>query len=128
MADERWTWGQKYIMLQQEGDGPSQKAGVDVRDGWSAAVTDSGVLFVSCFDKDDDGVYPDLNSVIETFTNDFMLELETLGALQTIAPGGFAEHIEDWFLFDGVAIPQDDAAVDATVLPLVKQAKAVLDS
>ncbi|MGB1288947.1 MAG: hypothetical protein ACPG7F_20605, partial [Aggregatilineales bacterium] len=118
MSDERWTWGEKYIMLQQRANMPPQKVGVDVRDGWAAAIRD-GVLFVKRFDKTPDAIYPDMNSVVEVFTNHFMLELETLGHMQMLAPGASLEHQETWYLFDGVEMPQNDADVDAHILPKI---------
>jgi hypothetical protein len=40
--------------------------------------------------------YPDRGAQVEVFTNDQMLELETLGPLASLAPGESAEHEEQW--------------------------------
>jgi hypothetical protein len=40
--------------------------------------------------------------------------------LVNLQPGAAVEHVEDWFLFRGVPIPQNDADVDRDVLPKVK--------
>lgn len=126
MADPRWTWGNKYIFLRQAVDTTQpQKFGAIVPDGWSAYVNNE-TLFVKCFAYDPAATYPDLGCMVETFTNDWMLELETLGKLETIAPGDSKEHVEDWFLFKDVPTPSTDDEADAQILPHVEQAKSVL--
>ena len=82
-----------------------------------------GNAFVKIFEHDDGGTYPDLGCAIELFTNDFMLELETLAPLCTLEAGGTVEHTEDWFVFSGVELPKGDKDVEKNLLPLVKEAK-----
>ena len=123
MADSRWTWGTRYILLRQDQLAESpQKFGAQVPDGWVAYVVD-GNAFVKIFEHDDGGTYPDLGCAIELFTNDFMLELETLAPLCTLEAGGTVEHTEDWFVFSGVELPKGDKDVEKNLLPLVKKAK-----
>jgi hypothetical protein len=43
--------------------------------------------------------------------------------LARLEPGAGVEHVEHWFLFRDVPIPDDDGEVDRTVLPKVKLAK-----
>ena len=43
-------------------------------------------------------VYPDGGCSFETYTNDVMLEFETLGELKTVAKGETSEHSEVWTL------------------------------
>ncbi len=57
------------------------------------------------------------------YTNDRMLELETLGPLQRLAPGDVVEHVEHWFLFHGVEAGEDEESVERAVLPLVAAAR-----
>ncbi len=124
MADPRWTWGTKYILLRQD---PSarvpQKVGAMVPDGW-AAYARQGHLFVKTFKYVPGATYPDLGCSVETFTNADMLELETVGPMVTIEPGETVEHVEHWFLFKDVPTPTNDADVDASVLPKAKEALA----
>lgn len=69
MADPRWTWGEKYIMLRQDENAESpQKVGASVPDGW-AAYLNRGTLFVKRFEFDPDALYTDLGCNFETFTN-----------------------------------------------------------
>jgi hypothetical protein len=119
MADPRWTWGQKFILLRQDPQRAAyQKVGASVPDGW-AAYARAGQLFVKRFNYVPGAPYPDLGCSVETFTNAEMLELETLAPLATLAPGLSAEHVETWHLFDGVPMPANDAEVEAAVLPKI---------
>jgi hypothetical protein len=121
MNDERWTWGEKYILLRQNEQAPTpQKIGVRVPDGW-AAYANNDQLFVKTFDFYEDETYPDFGSAVETFTNHEMLELETLAPTAKLAPGDSDFHFETWHLFDGVSTPQSEAEVEEYVLPQVRE-------
>lgn len=120
MNDARWTWGKNYILLRQDENATvPQKIGVRVTSGWSA-YANKGQLFVKTFGYCKDADYPDFGSVVETFTNHEMLELETLGVTQEIAPQAQAEHRETWHLFDGVSTPTEEDDVNENVLPKVR--------
>ena len=117
-SDPRFVWGSKYIMLRQDPAMPvARKLGASVPDGW-AAYARGGHLFVKRFRYDAQATYPDFGCCVESFTNAEILELETLGPLARLAPGGSVEHVEDWFLYSGVPAPANDADVEARVLPL----------
>lgn len=119
MSDARWTWGEKYIFLQQTPNPSSQKIGVLCPDGW-LGYTRNNHLFVKTFEPVPHAPHPDRGSNIEVYTDGAMLELETLGPLTTIKSRGTLTHNEAWYLFDGVATPANDADVEATILPLVQ--------
>jgi hypothetical protein len=122
MSDPRWTWGSKYVMLRQDPEAEApQKIGLMVPDGW-VAYARNGHLFVKKFNYVTGGCYPDFGCSVETFTNAEMLEAETLGPLVRLSPGAAVEHVEGWFLFRDVPVPQDDADVDEHILPKVKGA------
>ena len=119
MSDARWTWGRKYVLLHQdESLSTPQKVGVHVRDGWSAYANNNH-LFLKTFEYSQGATYPDFGSVVEIFTNEAMLELETLGPIVSIAPNAIVEHKETWHLFEGVSTPANDADVEANILPFV---------
>src|ERR1035437_8818705 len=103
MSDPRWTWGNQYILLRQETTPTvkQQKVGVLAPDGW-VGYARAGNLFVKKFQHLADARYPDFGSSVEVFTNHEMLEVETLGPLASLAPGGHVEHTEQWFLFRNV--------------------------
>lgn len=119
LADARWTFGRQYVLVQQVPDAPTmQKIGMAVSSGW-AAYLNQGDLFVKCFTYDPNALYPDRGSNVEVYTDGTMLELETLGPLQTLAPGATLEHIETWQLFRDVPTPTDDAEVEGQIVPLI---------
>lgn len=120
MADPRWTWGSKYILLRQDPQTKTpQKIGAMVLDGWIAYAR-NGHLFLVTFDYMSEASYPDLGCSAEMFTDGAMLEIETLGPLLRLQPGAFLEHTERWFLFRDVPVPKDDADVDECILPKVR--------
>jgi hypothetical protein len=126
MDDPRWHWGERYITLQQDPENSKpQKAGVGVKEGWSA-YANHGRLFVKRFHYSEGARYPDFGCSVETFTNADMLELETLGPLTWIPPGKSSEHIEYWGLFRDVTVGPDEASIDAGVLPRVEEAKRLM--
>jgi len=122
LSDPRWTLGRKYILLRQDPRAKTpQKLGVMVPDGW-AAYARRGHLFVKKFQYVQGAPYPDMGCSVETFTNCDMLEVETVGPMVCLPPGAAVEHVEHWFLFDGVPMPKNDADVDKYVLPKVVSA------
>ena len=123
MSDPRWTWGREYILLNQDPDAATpQKVGADVKDGWCAYVRDEYCM-IKLFERIEGATYPDSGCTVEMFTNDFMLELETLGPLEPLSPGAHVRHTEDWFIFRDVATPTNDAEVAKYIGPLVRQAR-----
>jgi hypothetical protein len=123
MADPRWTWGTKYIILRQDPAATKPvKVGVMNTQGWVAYARNNH-LFVKKFAYVAGATYPDLGSSVETFTNSEMLEAETLGPLVALQPGAAVEHVEDWFLFRDVPVPGNDADVDKALIPKIESAK-----
>lgn len=119
MNDPRWTWGRRFVLLRQDTKAKiPQKAGLATHEGW-AAYARGGHLFLKRFASDPARAYPDFGCTVESFTNADMLELETLGALEPIAPGACAEHAETWELHANVPMPNSDADVERDVLPRV---------
>lgn len=125
MADPRWTWGEKYILLRQDAQAKTpQKIGAYVPDGWVAHAR-GGRVFLKLFDHQANATYPDMNASVELFTDSNMLEVETLGSVRQIDPGSSIEHTEDWFLFKDVLTPISDEHVDRNILPLVNDARGM---
>ena len=90
-----------------------QKVGTFAADTWGAYLL-GGDLFVKRSIADPAAAYPDMGCSFETFTNEHMLELETLGPLVKLAPGAAVEHIERWSLHGGVVLGAlTDDALDA---------------
>ena len=102
--DPRWRFGSKFITLRQDpGRGPT-KLGLAHKLG-SVGYLNAGTLFVKWFEYRAGQIYPDDGVNLETFTNEDMLEIETLGPLITLDPGESVEHTERWELFGGLGHP-----------------------
>jgi hypothetical protein len=118
-ADTRWTFGSRYIFLRQDVNRGPTKIGLAHRTGW-VAYLNSGLLFVKRFDYREGAVYPDLGTRYQTFSNEDMLEMETVGELVTLQPGKSAELVESWELFANVPPVRTEADVDRVILPLLR--------
>jgi hypothetical protein len=94
------------------------KIGVTAYDGWAAYVR-KGHLFLKRFAPDLGAIYPDYGASAETYSASDFQELETVGPLRQLQPQQSVEHVEDWYLFQGVDA-QDEAAINRTVLPYVQ--------
>jgi hypothetical protein len=118
-SDPRWTLGRRYLLLRQDRQRPlPQKLGAAVPDGWVAHVRD-GRLFVKSFVPVHGAAYPDFGSAAEVFADGAMLELETLGPITRVEPGGMVEHVERWDLWLDVPPPRGDDDVDTHIVPRI---------
>lgn len=121
-ADARWTFGSRYVFLRQDPAKGPTKIGLAHRMGW-VAYLNSGALFVKRFDYREGAVYPDLGTRYQTFSNEDMLEMETVGELVTLKPGESAGLNESWELFGNVAPVRTEEDVDRVVVPLLRGSK-----
>jgi hypothetical protein len=118
--DLRWKFGSKYITLKQELKRGPTKIGLAHQMGW-AAYLNQGTLFVKRFSYEDGKPYPDGGCNFETFTNEEMLEMETLGPLVNLEPGQTAELIERWELIPNVESFKGESGIDLNVLPKINK-------
>ncbi|MEO6035514.1 MAG: hypothetical protein ABIQ35_09685 [Verrucomicrobiota bacterium] len=123
MADSRYVWGKKFIQVKCDPkSGSAQKIGIMNTAGW-AAYARADDLFIKRFGFLAGAPYPDFGCNTECYTNGDMLEVETLGPLGKLAPGGAVEHIEHWFLFKA-DIGLEESAMEQNLLPLLKASSA----
>ncbi|MGL5233097.1 MAG: hypothetical protein ACRC7W_07190 [Fusobacteriaceae bacterium] len=104
--DTRIFYGSNSIFVRQDANRGIEfedtlKIGTNNKEGWVAYVN-KGHVFIKTFKYKENEIYPDNGSTYETFTNNFMLELETLSPLKKIKPNSYIEHIEEWEIFDNV--------------------------
>jgi hypothetical protein len=118
-TDTRWTMGSRYLFLRQDVNKGPTKIGLAHREGW-VAYLNSHTLFVKRFDYRPGAVYPDRGTRYQTFSNEDMLEMETVGELTTLKPNESATLTEQWELFGNVPEVRTEADVDRVVLPLIK--------
>jgi hypothetical protein len=117
LNDKRVDWGNKYITLQQDKDCEYPfKFGITNPLGW-AAYFNNGMMFTKKFQYiDSDGtVYPDNGMNYETYTCDFMTEMESLSPIYRAECGESVTHLELWTLVDDVEAPGEnsDEQIDA---------------
>lgn len=116
IQDERFYISDKYITLMQTEKEKAFKVGVNNEDGWCAYLN-CGQLFIKRFDFDKNGVYPDYDVNFETYTNQFIVEIETLSTLETLKPNEYVEYEERWELKECEAMfnPRSDESIDKFV-------------
>ncbi|OWK46967.1 hypothetical protein [Fimbriiglobus ruber] len=117
-TDTRWTFGSRFAFLRQDVNKGPTKIGLAHRMGW-VGYLNSHTLFVKRFDYREGAVYPDLGTRYQTFSNEDMLEMETVGELVTLQPGQSAELNESWQLYGNVPEVRTEADVDKYILPLL---------
>lgn len=122
ISDPRAYYGKRFMTLTQDTqcDGP-WKIGYASEHNWAAYCINED-LFIKRFSIEEEthsscGVgnpYPDNGCSYETYTCDFMLEMESLSRMSRLAPGGVVEHTELWELHKGVErpAPDDEAAME----------------
>ncbi|MFM8394578.1 MAG: DUF4380 domain-containing protein, partial [Acidobacteriota bacterium] len=125
LRDDRYSLGTNMVMLRHragiEAARERAKIGVANDDGWCAYAR-QGQLFIKRFRYVEGAVYPDRGSSVELFTNNRMLELETLAPLVKLAPGATVDYEERWELHANLPLRfGDEEQVRSLVLPLVKQ-------
>ncbi len=104
--DSRIFYGENSIFIKQDVNRGIEfedtlKIGTNNKEGW-VAYLNRGHVFVKTFNYEENEIYPDNGSSYETFTNNFMLELETLSPLKKIKPNSYIEHIEEWDIFENI--------------------------
>ena len=95
IKDERLDILNNAIVLQQKDIAQPLKVGTFT--GGAVSVDVKGMKF-SIEINSPEGEYGDNNCNIETYTNDIMLEIETLSPLKSLAVGEEVVHIEKWSL------------------------------
>jgi hypothetical protein len=120
MKDARWIWGNRFIQLKQDpGAEGCQKIGVLNTLGWIAYYLD-GKVFIKRYKYDQKAKYPDFGSNTEVYTDKDIIELETLGGLERIPPGGSIDHTEKWFLFKE-KLGEDEESLENGLIPLINK-------
>jgi hypothetical protein len=119
MGDPRFRWGRSFIQMNQDPGAESpQKFGVRNSLGW-AAYQNEDRLFLKRFPHEAYANYADLGCNAEFFTNQRMLEMESLGPLVALEPGCSVGHREDWYLHRHLDAGLSDDSIEATLAPLL---------
>jgi len=97
LSDPRIRPGRRFLRLHQGAGSHPIKIGLAVEEKWAAYLTEED-LFVKTFPYAKGAHYPDHGCNFESFTDNEMLELESLGPLTTLLPGEKTSHPETWHL------------------------------
>jgi hypothetical protein len=97
-----------------------QKIGISNKQKWCGYLV-ANTLFEKHFDYRTGVEYPDYGCNNETYTTRNYMEVESLGPLHNLAPGGSAEHVEQWFLFRDVKVDDDEESLNAAIRPLIAE-------
>jgi hypothetical protein len=108
LGDPRWTWGDELASLRQDSTLGPVKIGTFLIQGYAAAESD-GHLLVKTFSVSPGEAHTDLGCNFETFTNEDMIEIETLSPLVKLAPGEALVHVETWRLYMDTTLSGTDA-------------------
>jgi hypothetical protein len=106
MENPQVTWGNEYILVRAEMEGPF-KIGFPNPRGWLAYWLE-GTLFVKRAAFDAGAAYYDYGSSSECYCGYRFLELETLAPITRVAPGETVTHVETWELWTGIERPTDE--------------------
>ena len=99
MSSDRIYWGRKYVTVTQDSRAEEpMKLGFDLNCGTAYYVLGDEILRKNYKTNHPDGIYPDGGCSFETYTNNCMLEFETLGELNNVASGEESELVEKWTL------------------------------
>ncbi len=96
IKDERLAIENNMVTLAQKNIAQPIKIGASIKQG--VEVITKGLKFSLDFDYLDGERYPDFECNVESYTNNIMLEIETLSPLYTLKPGEKKTHIERWNL------------------------------
>lgn len=118
-ADPRWTLGSGFVFFRQDRRRGPAKLGIAHREGWIAYQLGKHV-FVKKFAWIDGEAYPDGGVNFETFSNEDMLEVESLGPLAVLKPGRSVKHVETWRLFRNVAEIRTERDARKGIVPLAR--------
>lgn len=119
LTDKRWQFTKKYLILRQDTKNSSpQKIGTFNNETAAGYLLGSD-LFIKRATAQDPRKQPDFGCSYETFTNEQFLEMETLGALANVQPGGSVEHTEHWTVHKNIKIGSwTDQEIDRVFLSL----------
>ena len=123
LTDPRWHFGKNFFTLHQRAGFPPTKIGLSHKEKWIAYIIEDSI-FLKTFDRITGAIYTDGGCNFETFTNNDMLEIESLSPLASLAPGDAVSHTENWYLFPvpGEARIESEEALTNWLRPFLSQA------
>jgi len=102
--DPRLVLRDDYILVHAGAALPPVKVGYASTAGWLAYWYD-GILFRKSFEMHPGAAYPDGGCNAEVYCGDRFVELESLGVLESLAPGKSMQLIETWEIYPDLDVP-----------------------
>ncbi len=114
-TDRRWILGRRFIRLRTDASlQEPQKAGLLNRQGWCAYLHGSSA-FLKTIQFEAAANYPDFGCNTEFYTAGEFIELESLGPMTRLQPGGSLQHVEQWCLLKDFDRHDDEDALFASL-------------
>ena len=99
MSNDRIYFGDRYVTLRQDEKYTRPiKLGFDLNCGTVYYCLGDDIFRKSYDTNHPSGKYPDGGCSFETYTNENMIEIESLGELKTVEPGETSSLTESWSL------------------------------
>lgn len=98
--DDRLNIYNDHIKIKQMNVDKKLKIGVKTKQGWALYINNNEG-FLKRFNYSED-LYPDGDCNYEIFTNNYMVEMESLSPLYDICPGQEVSHTENWMLLSNI--------------------------
>ncbi len=95
--DPRYKWNNKNMLFSQDAHKGPTKMGLLHQQGKVGYALD-GLLFTKTIPFKNGSEYPDFGVNLELFSNEEMLEVESLAPLGLLKKGQVTEHVENWTL------------------------------
>ena len=119
LEDERIRFSNRFITIDQNPQAKLPfKLGADCQKNWIGYFVNN-YFFIKKFNYDKNGRYPDLGSCVEVYTDNNMLEMETLSPMQKIMPGEAIVHREEWQLWKTTGMPTNDQEISAAIKEII---------
>ena len=115
MSNDRIYWGKRYVTLRQDGKYEQPiKLGFDLNCGTVYFCLNDEIFRKSFDTNHPDRTYPDGGCSFETYTNENMIEVESLSELKTVKPGDSSCLTESWSLYKKPCQVdfKDDSSID----------------
>jgi hypothetical protein len=109
LTDGRYKFSEHFLRFSYRAGMSATKIGLKIPTGW-IAYENKGLIFAKHLPRQDGLPYPDRGVNLELFTNNAILEMESLAPLRPLAPGEVHEHIEHWALRPAAKSLTDESA------------------
>lgn len=105
-SDKRLSLGEDLITVEQDPTSQKKFKIGFFNDSSIIAYFENDMLFIKEHQSDDESYYPDFNSSFECYTDRTTIEVESLSPIYQLDSGETIEHVEKWWLYDGVEVPK----------------------